>query len=80
MIEVTQKTTRLEGTKIQLMSEFCCLVHHLVVESGDEHEPIFTREELDHCIEMATLSDDELHQKTMDAIAEVIGDIFGKFL
>lgn len=79
MIEVTQKTTRLEGTKVQLMSEFCCLVHHLVTKDEGADEAILTREELDKCIEMATMSDDELHQKTLDALAEIF-DMLGKFL
>lgn len=72
MIEVTTETTRLEGTKVQLMSEFCCLVHHLVVKGAGENEPILTREELDHCIEMATLSDDELHERSRSVDAALI--------
>lgn len=72
MIEVTTKTTRLEGTKVQLMSEFCCLVRHLVVKGAGEDEPILTREELDHCIEMATLSEDELHERSVDALIEIL--------
>lgn len=79
MIEVTTKTTRLEGTKVQLMSEFCCLVRHLVVKKPGEDEPIFTREELDHCIELATLSDDELTERSADALIEILG-MLGKFL
>ena len=79
MIEVTQKTTRLEGTKVQLMSEFCCLVRHLVVKNASEDEPIFTREELDHCIELATLSDDELNERSADALIEILG-MLSKFL
>lgn len=78
MIEVTTKTTKLEGTKVQLMSEFCCLVNHLVTKHDDADEPILTREELDHCIEMATLSEDELHE-TADALIEILG-MLSKFL
>lgn len=79
MIEVTMKTTKLEGTKVQLMSEFCCLVNHLVTKHDDADEPILTREELDHCIEMATLSEDELHERSADALIEILG-MLGKFL
>lgn len=71
MIEVTKETTKLEGTKVQLMSEFCCLVKHLTTKNEGADEPILTREELDHCIELATMSDDELHQKALDALAEI---------
>lgn len=79
MIEVTKETTKLEGTKVQLMSEFCCLVNHLTTKNEGADEPILTREELDKCIELATLSEDELHQKTLDALAEIL-DMLGKFL
>lgn len=65
MIEVTKERTKLEGTKVELMSEFCCLVNHLVTKSEDKEEPILTREELDLCIKLATLSSDELHRKAM---------------
>lgn len=65
MIEVTRERTKLKGTKVELMSEFCCLVNHLVTKSEDKEEPILTREELDFCIELATLSSDELHRKAM---------------
>ena len=63
MIEVTKERTKLEGTKVELMSEFCCLVNHLVTKSEDKEEPILTREELDLCIKLAMLSSDELHRK-----------------
>lgn len=65
MIEVTKETTKLEGTKVELMSEFCCLVNHLVTKSEDKEDPILTREELDLCIKLAMLSSDELHRKAM---------------
>lgn len=65
MIEVTKETTKLNGTKEELMSEFCCLVHHLVTKSKDNEEPILTREEIDMCIELALLSDNDLHQNAM---------------
>ena len=65
MIEVTKERTKLEGTKVELMSEFCCLVNHLVTKSEDKEESILTREELDLCIKLATLSSDELHRKAM---------------
>lgn len=73
MIEVTQKTTKLEGTKVQLMSEFCCLVNHLVTKDETTDEAILTREELDWCIRLATLPKDELHQEAMSALAEILG-------
>lgn len=79
MIEVTMKTTKLEGTKVQLMSEFCCLVHHLVTKDDGADEPIFTREDLDHCIEIATLSEDELNERSANALIEILG-MLGKFL
>lgn len=79
MIKVTERTTKLEGTKVQLMSEFCCLVNHLVTKHDDADEPILTREELDHCIEIATLSEDELNKRLADVLIEILG-MLGKFL
>ena len=79
MIKVTEGTTKLEGTKVQLMSEFCCLVNHLVTKHDDADEPILTREELDHCIELATLSEDELNKRSADVLIEILG-MLGKFL
>lgn len=73
MIEVTKERTKLEGTKVELMSEFCCLVNHLVTKSEDKEEPILTREELDWCIRLATLSKDELHQEAMSVFADILG-------
>lgn len=75
MIKVTRKTTELEGTKIELLSEFCSLVHHLVTKDEDADEAVFTREELDECIRLATLSSDELHRKAMSAFIDVISKL-----
>lgn len=76
MIEVTKKTTKLEGTKMDLMFEFCCLVHNLITAPEEGKEPVLTRDELDMCIELATVPDDELHRRAMDAML----DIFVKIL
>ena len=75
MIEVTQKTTKLKGTKAQLMSEFCCLVKHLITKDEGADEPVLTREELDECIRLATLSDDELHREVMSALVEIFSKL-----
>lgn len=75
MIEVTTKATRLEGTKIQLMSEFCCLVHHLVVNDDDTKKPIFTQEDLDYCIALATMPNEELHKLTLDSLHDMIENL-----
>ena len=75
MIEVTKETTRLEGTKVQLMSEFCCLVHHLVVSDDDTKKPIFTQEDLDYCIALATMPNEELHKLTLDSLQDMIENL-----
>lgn len=75
MIEVTTKTTRLEGTKVQLLSEFCCLVHNLVVSDDDTKKPIFTQEDLDYCIALATMPDEKLHTLTLDFLQDMIENL-----
>ena len=55
MIEVTEKTTTLKGTKLELVSEFCCLVHYMVTKDDSTDKPLLTMEELNECIKIATM-------------------------
>lgn len=71
MIVVTSEKTMLSGTKIDLQVEFCCLVSSLLREQEDG-EPVFTKEELDYCVSLASMPKDELHKKADKAFEDIL--------
>lgn len=71
MIIVTDGKTIVQGTKVELGSEFCALVNNLV-NGKDGKEPLFTEDDINYFISLAFLSHDELHAKAMDALDEIL--------
>ena len=71
MIIVTDGKTVVQGTKVELGSEFCSLVNNLV-NGKDGKEPLFTEEDINYFVSLAFLSRDELHNKAMDALDEIL--------
>lgn len=69
MIVVTSGTTMVHGTKIDLLVEFTCLVNHLLKEREDG-KPIMTKEDLDYCISLASMTDDEVREQMENAIKD----------
>ena len=76
MIVVTSEKTMLSGTKIDLQVEFTCLVDSLLRKQEDG-EPVFTKEELDYCVSLASMPKDELHKKADKAFDDVLNMIMG---
>lgn len=74
MIVVTSEKTMLSGTKIDLQVEFTCLVNSLLREQ-ENGEPILTKEELDYCVSLASMPDDELSKQ-----AEALENILNMFM
>lgn len=71
MIVVTSEKTMLSGTKIELQVEFTCLVDSLLRKQEDG-EPVFTKEELDYCVSLASMPKDELHKQAEDALENIL--------
>ena len=71
MIVVTSEKTMLSGTKIDLQVEFTCLVDSLLREQKDG-EPVFTKEELDYCVSLASMPKDELHKQAEEAFENIL--------
>lgn len=69
MIVVTSGTTMVHGTKIELQVEFTCLVNHLLRER-DGGKPIMTKEDLDYCVSLASMTDDEIHKEMENAVKD----------
>ena len=57
MINVTQETTAIRGTKLELSVEITDLLHHCV------QEHIFTKEDLQYFVELACKTDSELREE-----------------
>lgn len=70
MIIVTGGKTIVQGTKVELGSEFCALVNNLV-KGNEGKEPLFTEEDINYFISLAFLSHDELYNKAMDALSDI---------
>ena len=58
MISCDKGQIKLRGSKSNLMAEFTCIVNTLL--GNDDGKPVMTDEELDKCIDMAKMSDEEL--------------------
>ena len=66
MISMNNGRAEIKGTKITLMTELTCLLNYFI-EKGiasvdDLHEAVYT----------ASLSDEKLHQMTLDALIEAL--------
>ena len=67
MLIVTQERTMIQGTKEDIATELCCLIHHLVCS-----KEIFTKEEIEFAVSIATLPQDELVKKAEKHIDEML--------
>ena len=57
MISCDKGQITIEGRKTEIMAELTSLVHALIEDDGEQ---VLTEEELDKCIDMAKMSDEEL--------------------
>lgn len=60
MLKVDGSVTAIRGRKIDLLAEFAQLVNHLRVKE------IFSDEDIKMCIEIASMTEDELTAKTKE--------------
>ena len=74
MIIVTEGKTVVQGTRVELGSEFCSLVNNLV-NGKDGKEPLFTEDDINYFISLAFLSHDELQAKAMDALSDILSTL-----
>lgn len=75
MLKVDQGATTINGTKIILLAEVTTLIHELVVEEG-----VFSKEDIDMCVETALLTEEELDKKTADSIRNLSAEDIAKLL
>jgi len=75
MLKVDQSATVIKGTKIVLLAELTTLIHELVVEDG-----VFSKEDIDMCVETALLTEEELDKKTADNIRNLSAEDIDKLL
>lgn len=71
MIVVTSEKTMVSGTKIDLQLEFTCLVSNLL-RKREDGEPVLTKEELDYCVSLASMPDDELNKQAEEALENIL--------
>ena len=57
MISCDKGQIKIEGRKTEIMAELTSLVHALIEDDGEQ---VLTKEELDTCIDMAKMSEEEL--------------------
>lgn len=57
MISCDKGELKFSGSKSTLMAEFTCIVHAFI---NDDGEQVLTEEELDMCIDIAKMSNEEL--------------------
>lgn len=75
MLKVERGTTVIKGTKIELLAEVTTLIHELVVEKD-----VFSKEDIDMCVETALLTEEELDKKTADSIRNLSAEDIYKLL
>lgn len=59
MISCDKGQITIEGRKNTIMAELTSLVHALIEDDGEQ---VFTKEELDMCIDIAKMSEEELDE------------------
>ena len=57
MISCDKGQIKIEGRKTVIMAELTSLVHELIEDDGEQ---VLTKEELDECVDMAKMSEEEL--------------------
>ncbi len=57
MISCDKGQIKIDGRKTEIMAEFTSLAHALIEDDGEQ---VLTKEELDMCIDMAKMSEEEL--------------------
>ena len=57
MISCDKGQITIEGRKDRIMAELTSLVHALIEDDGEQ---VLTKEELDKCVDMAKMSEEEL--------------------
>lgn len=75
MLKVERGATVINGTKIALLAEVTTLIHELVVE-----ENLFSKEDIDMCVETALLTEEELDKKTEDNLRNLSAEDIDKLL
>lgn len=70
MLYIDSSVSKISGRKIDLLAEFAQLVNHLRVKE------IFSDEDIKMCIEIASMTEEEILAKT----EEVEKDVMSKFL
>lgn len=75
MLRVERGATVIKGTKITLLAEVTTLIHELVVE-----ENLFSKEDIDMCVETALLTEEELDKKTEDNLRNLSDEDVEKLL
>ena len=77
MINVNEKHIEFRGSKLDLLADFCMIVHNLYTED------VATKEELLHCVEIGILSEEEIKKETEKLLkdqAETLADLLLKAL
>ena len=57
MISCDTEQIKIEGRKTVIMAELTSLVHALIEDDGEQ---VLTEEELDKCVDLAKMSDEEI--------------------
>ena len=73
MLQINGGVIRISGRKIDLLAEFTQLVNHLRVKE------IFSEEDIKMCMEVASMTEDELTAKTKEmenkAMSHILNDV-----
>lgn len=73
MLHINGRVIGIRGRKIELLAEFAQLVNHLRVKE------IFSEEDINMCLEVASMTEDELAAKTKElenkAMSHLLDDV-----
>ena len=66
MLNVDNGKIKISGTKIDLLAEYTALTHNLL------EKKVFNMEDINKCIEMAQMSEEEVHDTTRKVLMGLI--------
>ena len=69
MLKSSKGMTEIEGSKINLFAEYAVLTRSLL------QKEIFNMDDINECIKLAQMSDEELNKETLESFMELIKEL-----
>ena len=75
MIKADGGELTFKGNRLDLLSEFTSIAHHMIEMFEEKMPREVAIEQINECIETACMTDDEIHELAMKKLEELFGDI-----